>query len=66
MQAGFFLNIASEINLPCLTFKNQLIQESGKGLVSKSGKGIDQRLEHQKPIKTINAQENLHLKWKGN
>lgn len=39
MQAGLFLNIASEINLPNLTFKNQLIQESRKGLVSKSGKG---------------------------
>ena len=38
-QAGLFLNIASEINLLRLTFKNQLIQEGRKGLVDKSGKG---------------------------
>jgi hypothetical protein len=34
-----FLNIASEINLLCLTFKNQLIQESRKVQLSKSEKG---------------------------
>ena len=29
-------------------------------------KGIDQRLDHQKPIKTINVQDDLRGKWKGN
>lgn len=38
MQAGLFLNIAYEINLPSLTFKNQLIQETSEGLVSESRK----------------------------
>ena len=39
MQAGLFLNIASEINLLRLTFKNQLIKEGRKGLVDKNGEG---------------------------
>lgn len=47
MQRGLFLNTTSEINLPSLTFKNKLIQESRKGLLAKMEKGMDQMLDHQ-------------------
>lgn len=65
MQAGLFLNIASEINPPSLTFENQLIQESRKRLVSKSEKGNRSEARSSEAYKTINAQENLHGKWQG-
>lgn len=63
MQAGFFLNIASEINLPSLTFKNQLIQETREGLVSESRKENISEARASEAYKTVNAQENMHGKW---